>query len=166
MADDETVSMPEGWDGYVLVLDEDQMPVWMGLTESCSYMWEMSYGSNCYSIMDVGVAADGSVLVAGGFQKDITFASTDLGMQLELTGEGVGQHMFVGRFTEAGVPDWAVQAGGGATCFARAVAEGADKGIFVGGSFGKNAVFGAGEPGETELSTSGGFDIFLAKYMP
>ncbi len=166
LADDEVFSMPKGWDGYTLVLDENQMPVGVGLTKTDTYISEWTYGSNLYSIMDTGIASSGSVFMAGGFEKNIAFATADLETQLELKGEGSGQYMYIGRFSPEGIPDWAVQAGGGASCFARAVAEGADKGIFVGGSFGKNAVFGAGEPGETELSTSGGWDIFLAKYMP
>jgi hypothetical protein len=171
LADDQVFSLPSETEGYVLALDGELDVRWLGILKS-TFSSSSEPGPTCRA-HDVAVTSAGEVLVAAGFRRD--FAAAAIGSDDEIALWAFWSFdlpatmpvvMAVARFSGQGVPDWAVMAGGGASCFARAVAESESGAIFAGGSFGKNAVFGAGEPGETELATSGGWDVFLARYVP
>ena len=61
---------------------------------------------------------------------------------------------------------WAKRAGGSGYEYGYGIAALGDGSALVTGAFSDTPTFGAGEPGETTLTSSGYNDIFVAKYAP
>jgi hypothetical protein len=114
--------------------------------------------------------ADGSCLVAGTFHGRARFGA---GEANETTLETLGTapssspqfdyDLFVARFEADGRLAWARRAGGAVNDYVAALAALDDGGLVLTGAFRGTATFGAGDPGETVL-TSPYVDLFLARY--
>lgn len=111
-----------------------------------------------------GVAGfdDGSCVVTGRFEDVAAFGR---GTASEVLLADAGKRdIFVARYDAAGQLEWARRAGGSESDYGRAVTPGADGSCTVTGYFRGAALFGAGEPGESLLSSSGGLDLFVARW--
>jgi len=113
----------------------------------------------CYG---VAVSPDGSLFVAGSYYASAVFGPGELG-ETTLTSAG-DRDIFIARYYPDGTLDWARSAGGAGENYACAVAACQDGSVAVTGHVKLAATFGAGEPGETILSSAGGADVFLACY--
>ena len=100
-------------------------------------------------------APDGSYRAAGWFQQTATFGPGEAG-QTTLTAGG-GTDAFVASFGSHGELIWAKGVGGVNDEAAWAVAAMPDGSTLAAGVYAGDVTFGAGEPGETTLSTAGPF---------
>ncbi len=117
-----------------------------------------------------GIAAlsDGSTVVTGTFGfpggGTATFGQGEAN-QTELSSAG-GYDIFVARYNADGTLAWAKRAGGTDCEMGCAVTALSDNSTVVIGFFKGSATFGKLEPNETELSSDGDYDIFIARYNP
>ncbi len=106
----------------------------------------------------VAVLPDGSLAVAGSFEKTAEFGSFTL--------KSLGKSdVWVARISPDCEVLWAVQAGGFLEDQGLDVAVDAEGGILVSGSFTGEAVFGGGEAGETVLSGPHREEAFVARFF-
>ena len=117
-------------------------------------------GSGREMISDIAAFADGSCVLVGGFTRTATFGPD---APDELMAEG-GMDALVARYGSDGTLAWARRAGGSDSDFARDVAALADGSCVVTGAFVDSATFGPGDDGETNLTSEGESDIFVARY--
>jgi hypothetical protein len=115
---------------------------------------------------DTGLAVaafpDGSCVVAGLFLGATIFG---LGEPNQTILESRGAiDAFIARFAGDGSLVWASSAGGASNDIAVAIAALPDGACVATGLFGGAALFGAGEPNQTELVATGSFDVFVARY--
>jgi hypothetical protein len=141
-----------GWDIFVAKYDSS------GRLE-----WAKKAGSqgNDQGI-NIDVDASGTSYVTGRFRGSAIFG--DEPNQTILSSAG-GYDIFVAKYDSSGGLEWAKKAGS---------PDDHEQGIsiaidalgasYVTGQFQGEATFGKEEPNETKLTTSGGFDIFVAKY--
>ncbi|MCX6647040.1 MAG: PKD domain-containing protein, partial [bacterium] len=111
--------------------------------------------------------SDNSTVVTGYFYDQATFGPGETNETvLTTTGDG-DLDIFVARYNPDGTLAWAKRAGGP---FDRDRGSGittlSDNSTVVTGTFYKSATFAPGEPNETVLTSTGGFDIFIARYNP
>ncbi|MGI8966353.1 MAG: SBBP repeat-containing protein [Limisphaerales bacterium] len=125
-----------------------------------SFRWATSAGG--MANLGEGVTTDifGDILICGGFPGTISFANTNL------TSRG-GDDIFLAKYNRSGALVWARQAGGTASAgpgtsgdASYSVATDGSGNIFVSGYFSGTATFG----NSSNLTSSGGNDIYLAKY--
>jgi len=111
-----------------------------------------------------GVAGfpDGSSVLTGRFGGEARFGASE-GEAVRLLDAG-RRDVFVARYGPDGSLQWARRAGGVESDYGRAACAGPDDSCTVTGYFRDVAVFGAGEPGETRLTSSGGLDLFVARW--
>jgi len=138
-----TLTTPGDFDIFVAKFDSDGFPIWANRAGGVPD----EYGYN------VAVDASGNVFATGFFAGPGTFGSST-----NLPGDGTSD-AFLAKYDSVGNLVWAQQSGG----------DGVDEGyglkldsfgnIFVTGWFQNTATFGT-----TNLTASGGSDIFLAKY--
>jgi hypothetical protein len=116
-------------------------------------------------------AADNNV-VTGTFYETATFGEGE-GNETVLTSVGEND-IFVAKYAPNGSLVWAIQAGGTGSDTGIGIAVDSSGNSSVTGFFGGTAssepngvaIFGAGEPNETMLTSAGSSDIFVAKYTP
>ncbi len=112
--------------------------------------------------LSVAVAADGSVLLTGGFRETVTFSP---GEDNEVTLTSVGEtDIFLARYDSRGRLAWGKRAGGAEYDQGMAVAALPDGSALAAGSFWAPAPFAPGEKNETPLTGEDG--LFLARYNP
>lgn len=111
-----------------------------------------------------GIASfsDGSSVVAGSFDSTATFGAGGAN-ETELMSDGLSD-VFLARYDAAGSLLWAKRAGGTSAEIANDTESFADGSFIVTGGFEGTASFGPGEARETELTSSGSRDIFVARY--
>ncbi len=114
--------------------------------------------------LSVAARADGSSAVGGTYISEATFGAGELN---EITFPGTGSNdAFVARYNADGTFLWArAIAGAGYDCV-WAIAILADGTVLAAGSFEQTVTFGAGEANETNLTSAGSYDLFLARYNP
>jgi len=110
----------------------------------------------------IAALSDGSALVAGYFQGSATFGPGEP-HQTILTSAG-WEDIFIARYNANGTLAWAKRAGGSGWDFGSSIAVLSDGSALVTGNFSDMAIFGAGEPHQTILTSAGGYDIFIAHY--
>lgn len=111
---------------------------------------------------DVASFADGSVAVTGRFIGSATFG---LGELNETTLASNGQDdIFVARYNADGTLAWASGAGSSGFDQGLAVATFGDGSAVMTGGFRGSAIFGAGEPNQSQLNSAGTDDTFVARY--
>jgi len=120
-----------------------QTPVWQ---------WAVSAGGTASDYGEsIAVDSQGNTYVTGMFRETATFGSTSL------TSSG-DSDIFVAKLSPAGNWLWAVKAGGTSNDRSYAVAIDGSGNTYVAGSFGGTATFGT-----TALTSSGEYDVFVAK---
>ena len=122
------------------------------LDASGNYEWATQAGGtgDDYS-PSVSVLADGSSIVIGTFRGNATFGNTTL------TSAG-SEDIFVAKLNPNGDYQWATRAGGVDGEYGYGVSVLADGSSIVTGNFKKTGTFG-----DIELTSAGGFDVFVAK---
>jgi uncharacterized delta-60 repeat protein len=110
----------------------------------------------------IATFADGSCVVAGAINDVATFGPGEVNeTKLTATGE---VDAFVARYNADGTLAWAKQAGGVMQDVARDITAFPDGSSVITGRFGDTATFGLGEFGETQITSEGKTDIFIARY--
>jgi hypothetical protein len=128
-----------------------------------SLVWvKQAGGSDWVGGYDITTLSDNSTVVTGGFGGSITFGSGETN-QTTLTSAG-GYDVFVARYNQNGTLAWAKFAGGSENSIADGVTSLSDNSTVITGNFMGSMTFGPGESNQTILVSSGGSDMFLAKY--
>jgi len=109
------------------------------------------------TLLALGCADDGSGASPDGGPDGGSDTGADTGSETD-TGTGPEQN--------GGDLLWAVRAGGIGDDRAAAVAGLPDGSALVAGTFSEAAVFGPGEPGETELTSAGDLDVYVMRLAP
>lgn len=130
-----------GYDGWVAKLDASGAPAWARTLGGTGHDY----------IRDVGVDADGSVLVAGMFRGTSTFG----GGPLVSAGDS---DTVVARLDGAGAHVWSRRFGGTGTDDATELVVSADGGLFLAGAFQGTMALGAGS-----VVSAGSFDAFVTR---
>jgi hypothetical protein len=113
---------------------------------------------------DIAVDASGNSYVTGAFYGVAVFgAGTANAATLQGSGNGT---VFVAKYSAAGDLVWARSADGSGATSGGGIAVDWTGASYLLGSFGGDARFGAGEPGQRILASSGVADSFLARYGP
>jgi len=102
------------------------------------------------------------LLVTGNIEGTATFGVGEI-EETVLVSAGL-RDMFVAKFLRNGTLAWVRHAGGAADDSGRGLAVAKDGSVIVTGSFIDTATFGAGEANETTLASTGGEDIFVARF--
>ena len=110
----------------------------------------------------IDVGADETVYVTGEFTDTVTFGVLEVG-ETSLVSAG-GTDVFVARLAADGSTLWARRVGGVDNDYGQGIAVLSDGSAVVAGLFRETATFGAGEAGETVLTSAGGQDGFVARY--
>lgn len=111
----------------------------------------------------IALMNDNSVVLTGYFRQRAFFGEPAL-LQVVLDAAG-WTDVFIARYDGAGTLQWAKRAGGADWDQGTGVAvDPTDSSIYLTGYFAASATFGAGEAGETVLTSAGKRDLFLAKY--
>ncbi len=119
---------------------------------SGNWLWAQQAGGTDYdSGFSVAVDANGNIYVTGSFKESATFGTTTL------TSIGYSD-IFIAKMDSNGHWLWAKQAGGTYYDFGNSIAVDANGNSYATGFFMESATFGT-----TPLTSSGGYDIFVAK---
>jgi uncharacterized delta-60 repeat protein len=119
-------------------------------------------GSEDDEALGVTVLYDDSIVVTGYFKATAIFGK-DEPNQTVLISEG-SLDCFIAKYYPNGVLQWAKRAGGTTDESCRAITSLSDYSTIVTGAFTGSATFGKFETNETTLTSSGGIEIFIAKY--
>jgi len=113
-----------------------------------------------------GVATDdvGNSVITGYFAGTATFGVGEAN-ETSLTSAD-SKDIFVAKYNPDGTLLWAKKAGGRDTDEGNGIATDGAGNSLVTGHFQETATFGAGEPNETSLTSTGFMSIFVAKYNP
>lgn len=125
-------------------------------------------GSENEIVLNLTALPDGSSLITGTFHGT-TLVGDPTRNAIELTvAGGQGWDVFLARLDPFGEPVWAVREGGVLGESSVSVDALADGTSFIAGEFSGSAVFGAGGPNETALTstTPGTQDGYACKYSP
>lgn len=106
--------------------------------------------------------SDNSSVITGFFEDTATFGKGEPN-ETVLTCAGI-RDFFIARFDPDGTLVWAKQAGAESNAAGSAITSLSDNSVVVTGWFGYTAVFGPGEPNQTQLDGAGYRDMFVARY--
>jgi uncharacterized delta-60 repeat protein len=112
----------------------------------------------------ISVLSDDSIVTSGFFGYAATFGQGE-GNETVLSSSGEPD-IYIARYNPDGTLNWARRAGGTNYNSGRAISVLSDDSIVLSGSFYDLVTFGPGEDNETVFSSSGGNDIFIARYNP
>ncbi len=127
--------------------------------------WVKSVGSPGPDIGEaVTTLSDDSTVVSGIFSDTVTFGEGEPN-ETELVSVDQGD-VFIARYHSDGTLEWAKSAGGLHTECGQGITALSDNSTVVIGTFYSTVTFGAGEPNETDLISSGGNRAFIARYHP
>ncbi|MBI4558369.1 MAG: hypothetical protein HY706_12380 [Candidatus Hydrogenedentes bacterium] len=146
----------EDWDVFVAKYHPNGTLAWAGRAGSSS----SDYGC--------GIAAlpEGSVVVTGYFSGEASFGlATDTPVTLLAAGGFDDWDIFVAEYHPDGALVWAKRAGGNDTDIGNDIVALPDGSVAVTGNFSDVATFGPGEPGQSALSSTGGYDTFVARFQ-
>jgi uncharacterized delta-60 repeat protein len=121
-------------------------------------------GTNSDGGQAISVLSDDSIVIIGVFWSTATFGSGE-GNETVLSFAD-DFNTFIARYNPDGTLHWARRAGGTEFDCGHAISVLSDDSIAVTGRFLDTATFGPGEGNETELSSAGQVDIFIARYNP
>ena len=113
---------------------------------------------------DLAVDASGHSYVVGQFEGTATFGAGET-QETTVTSTGAND-VFVAHYDTNGMLVWASKAGGANGDLGLTLAVDALGRSYIAGQFEEAATFGSGETNETELTTTGARDIFIAQYDP
>jgi hypothetical protein len=122
------------------------------LSSSGSWQWVIRVGNSGYDYVNaIAVDSSGNTYVSGDFTGTTTFGSTSL------VSSG-NYDIFIAKLSSSGSWQWAVKAGGSGIDRGVGIAVDSSGNAYITGHFLENATFGS-----TNLTNSGGNDIFIAK---
>ena len=107
--------------------------------------------------------SDGTSIVTGRMVGTATFGPGEAN-ETTLTSAG-DYEAFIAKYNADGTLEWAKRAGGALRDRGKDVAVSPGGAIMATGYFNGTATFGPGEANETTLTSAGGWDIYLAKYV-
>jgi uncharacterized delta-60 repeat protein len=116
------------------------------------------------SARSVTTIIDNSIIMTGGFHESATFGQSEPN-ETVLTSAG-DYDIFIVRYNPNGTLSWAKRAGGIDVEMACSITSQSDDSIVLTGYFNGSAIFGQGDVNETNLTSAGDRDIFIAKYNP
>ncbi|MCX6645304.1 MAG: PKD domain-containing protein [bacterium] len=158
----ETVLTSAGyWDIFIARYNPDGALAWAKSAGGASGdSWDTECGFGITKL------SDNSTVVTGSFCGSATFGPGEAN-QTVLTSAG-GPDIFIARYNPDGTLAWAKRAGGGAANYDQGygITTLSDNSTVVTGQFYGSATFGPGEPNQTDLTSAGGSDIFIARYNP
>lgn len=132
------------------------------LDSAGNFLWVEQASGSIGALPAIAVAADGGSYVTGSFAGTATFAiGTATAATLHSNGD---TDLFVARFDANGELLWVNQAGGSAADSGRGIALDEGGYSYVTGTFAGAATFGAATPQAITLTSSGGADLFVARY--
>ena len=122
--------------------------------------WSMVFGNASSKSAGNDVAtSDSRIFIVGSFQDTVAFGS------FSLVSDSNSDDIFIVRLDGSGNVIWATRAGGSLEDIGTGIAVGNfGSDVFVTGWFRDLATFGKGEANQTELTSAGNKDIFVAKY--
>jgi len=123
-------------------------------------------GATAYYDCGFGITSlsDDSIIVTGSFWGSATFGPGEIN---EIILNAVGKRdIFIARYNSNGTLEWAKRAGGLLKEVGQTITTLSDNSIVVSGWFEGTCTFGIGEINQTILTSSGGMDIFIARYNP
>jgi hypothetical protein len=129
-------------------------------------LWaKQANGTNSNNSYGIAVDTSGNNVITGSFSGSTTFGAGEPNETI-LTSTG-STDIFTAMYAPNGSLVWAVQAGGISWGDAgKGITVDVEGNSMITGSFTGRATFGAGEPNETVLASTGNIDIFIAKYAP
>jgi hypothetical protein len=132
-------------------------------TSAGALVWaKQTSGTGFIEGFGIAVDAAGNSYVTGYFDGSATFGPAEPG-SVALTSAG-GFDLFVAKYNSNGSLAWAKQAGGTGFDVGSAIALDASGNSYTTGYFDGSATFGKGEGKQTVLTSTGGYDLFVAKY--
>jgi uncharacterized delta-60 repeat protein len=109
--------------------------------------------------------SDNSTVVTGNFSGLATFGPGEPN-ETVLTSAGIDD-IFIAHYNPDGSLAWAKSAGGAsASAGGYGITTLSNNSTVVTGRFSESVTFGPGEPNQTDLTSAGDFDIFIARYNP
>jgi uncharacterized delta-60 repeat protein len=128
--------------------------------------WAKRAGGTNYDVGEAVTAlSDDSTVVTGVFSGSATFGPGET--TPIVLASGGSWDMFVARYNPNGTLAWAKRAGGPGYEISYGITTLSDNSTVVTGCFGYgDLTFGSGESNQTVLTSSGGSDIFIARYNP
>jgi hypothetical protein len=154
-----------GWDIFFGRFDENGDVLWV----------KKAGGIGSDSIMDIAPSEDGSFVVAGQFEAGCTFGLGEPNnTTLDKSGADYASDIYIAKYNQTGELLWVKSAGGPGITATIGFSQESVGGISVDttgsivatGDFNVSATFGSGEPNETLLITTGGDEIYIAKFLP
>ena len=122
-------------------------------------------GSELNQGFTITLDAAGNSYVAGFFEGTATFGPGEANAT-SMTSTG-SRDIFIAKYNDSGLLQWAKQAGGRiSNDHATGIIADADQNCYLTGFYNDSTTFGPGEANEVELTSSGSFDIYVAKYIP
>ena len=122
------------------------------LSSTGDWLWaRRAGGSSADRARDIAVNASGDVFVTGYYHSTASFGETALSSAHD-------RDAFVAKLSPGGDWFWAVRAGGAAHCETYGIALDDSDNVFVSGNF-----FNTVSVGDTEITSVGGLDVFVAK---
>jgi Bacterial Ig domain/Beta-propeller repeat/Thrombospondin type 3 repeat len=112
----------------------------------------------------ISVDGSGSAYVTGRFTGAVTFGSGESNQTQLTSASAFPYDIFVAKYNGNGTLAWAKQAGSTSTDQGFGIALDGSGNSYVTGSFAGTATFGSGEPNQTQLTSAGAHDIFVAKF--
>jgi len=114
--------------------------------------------------LGITTLSDNSTVATGRFSGSATFGPGEAN-ETVLTSAG-SYDIFIARYNPDGTLAWAKRAGGAYNETSYGSTTLSDNSTVATGEFYDSATFGPGEPNQTVLTSTGGFDIFIARYNP
>lgn len=120
-------------------------------------------GTNVDSSSGVAAGDTGAIAIIGSFRGTAAFGAGEPN-KTELTSAG-NRDVFVAEYDHSGLLVAATRAGGISADTGGEVAVDGAGHLYSTGRFEVSAVFGAGEPNETELTSAGESEVYVAKFV-
>jgi len=136
-----------------------QAPAWQGATS----FHASNPGTYHNQVSDIAHDAAGNTYLTGYFENSIRFGSGS--SQVTLNTPNSSADAFLAKFSPSGTLLWAQRAGGTNEDWGNGLAVDGSGNVYLTGRYRDVATFGVGAS-TTTLSSTGGDDIFLAKYDP
>jgi hypothetical protein len=112
----------------------------------------------------ISVDGSGSAFVTGRFSGTVTFGSGEPNETQLTSTNGLPYDIFVAKYNSNGTLAWAKPGGGTSSDEGFGIAVDGLGNSYVTGSFGGTVTFGSGEPNQTQLTSAGAHDVFIAKF--
>ncbi|MHC4663114.1 MAG: dockerin type I domain-containing protein [Planctomycetota bacterium] len=119
-------------------------------------------GSNYNYGYDISVLPDNHIIITGAFSTSATFGQLEDNETI-LTTSG-GYDAYIAKYNPDGTLSWARKDGGFNTEYSKCISLLSDGSIVIAGYFHTSSTFGLGDDNETDLTSAGDYDIFIACY--